>query len=751
MRKLLVVLIVLLVVLAGVVVLAAMNLDRFVNANRDALAQRVESAVGRKVSFGEVGISFAGGLGVRVADLAVGEDPAFATGGEAEFLRADAVDVRVSLLQALFGKIEVSRVILRAPRITVIKTAKGLSTDSLGGGGGGAPQAPAEPGAKSSRELQVSLVDVRDGELRFVDRTVKPPATFEVKALDVRIPSYRPGAPVKLEVSAAVAGAGSQNLEVSGTVGPMEASNPQVDLSVQLDPLEIAELTRLSLLPAELSGSGPVALEAELKGTLEALDVTARLDAGRAALRYGEGFEKAAGVDLDLDLAAARKGSDLTVERALLRLGDTELHAKATVKNLEKPKLDFTASSPELRPHAFGVGEPDDVLADVEATGSFTFPAAGPAGKATLSSPEGVYSKAPYRNLKLVAVLGGGRVDIQSLTADAFKGKLVARGTYDTSRSAFDVDTEVSEMRIEDLLATRSKAAAALLSGTLGGKLDLRGHGSAWEEIKRVLTGDGEIRITDGAIGKFNPARKAFAALALLPNFKGGGLARFIDSHPKVFGAEEAPFEKMSGQLAIRDGWLQLRDFVLAAQEYDLLGKGRYSLDGELDLNALMAMSKQLSEELLASEPTLRYLRDSTGRVELPLALRGTPPKVAVVPDVSKIAASAGREALTDALTGALGGKRKTEPAAGESQAPASEKRRDALSEALGGVLGTPPPAEAPAPEAKAPAEEPAPEPAATPEATTPPEPAPAPTPEEAGAELLRKGVEGLLRGGEKP
>jgi uncharacterized protein involved in outer membrane biogenesis len=694
MRKWFIVLALALVVLVGAGALAVANLESFVNANREAVAERVESVVGRKVSFGEVGVAWAGGFAVRVADLRVGEDPALAKDAEEDFLAAEAVDVRVSLLSALFGRIEVTRVIVRSPRITVIQTARGLSTDSLGG----APSQPGEAGG-ASRELQVSLVDVRDGELRFIDHAVKPPATFEVKALDVRIPSYRASEPVELEISAALAGAKSQNLALSGTVGPLDADSPRADLSLRLDPLEIGELVRLSLLPADLGGSGTVSVEAEAEGTLDALTFTANVDARRAALRYGDAFDKPADVALDLELSGSRKGDAVAIERARLRLDETEVRGTATLANLEKPKLDFTASSSAVAPQDFGAGDPGDVLRDIDAKGSFAFPSSGMRGKATVRSPEGVYSKARYRNLKLDLAMAGGRVTIESLTANAFQGKLSSRGTYDLERSAFDVDTEVSQIRIEELLATRSKAAASLLSGTLSGNLDLRGAGSGWEEIKRVLDGDGEVRIADGVLEKFNPAQRIFAALALLPNFRGGGLARFIDAHPKVFGAEAAPFQAMTGRLQIREGWVQLRDFVLGAEDYDLLGKGRYSLDGELDLKTLMAISEALSEELVAVEPTLRYLRDATGRVELPVALRGAPPKVAVVPDVSRIAKSAGRELLTDALTDALGGGRPAEEAA--------------------------------EPEPAAPAEEGA-----------------SSTPEAVGQELLRQGLEGLLRGG---
>ena len=97
----------------------------------------------------------------------------------------------------------------------------------------------------------------------------------------------------------------------------------------------------------------------------------------------------------------------------------------------------------------------------------------------------------------------------------------------------------------------------------------------------------------------------------------------------------------------------------------------------------------------------MRYLRAADGRVEVPVAFRGSPPKIAAVPDVSRLAQGAAREAVTDLLGQALGSRRATEPA---------------------------PQADAPAP-----VEE---------------EAAPPPTGEDVGSELLRRGLEELLGGG---
>jgi uncharacterized protein involved in outer membrane biogenesis len=717
MRRWLVVLLVVMLLGVGALAVAVVNLDAWINANRDAVAEQVKGAIGREVAFGEVGLSLRGGLGVRVAQLRIGDDPAFS---KEDFVSADAAELRVKILPALLGRIEVARVVLLTPRVTVIQTAQGLSTDSLGGREEQKPGQipPEETPSSAALPLLVSLVDVRDGTLRFVDRTAKQPETLEVAQLDVRASDFSFTEPVDFELDAAVLGAGRQNLRVSGNLGPLGADPPQATLDLELDAVALDDALGLkavrAALPAELSGSGPVRLEARVEGTLAQLAFRVRADARAAALRYGDGFEKVSDVPLDLSLRGTWTPEALVVESADLVLADTQVHATAKVVAGGVTKVDFSAGSEAVAPARFGAGEEGDLLNDLEVEGSLRLPSAGPRGRLTLRSPSGTLSRAPYRNLAIDVGLAGERITIEKLVADAFDGQLLVTGSYDTPKAGpprFAVDTKLSGMRIEQLLATRSAAAAAFVSGTLGANLDLRGAGSDWEQIKRVLTGDGTVRLTDGVLEGFNPAGGTLSALVALPTMSGSGLARFVRDHPKVFGVEQTPFQVMDGKLEIRDGWLHARDFLLDAAEYGLSGRGRTSLDGNLDFKTVLTFSQQLSDELLAAEPRMRYLRGGSGRVEIPVALRGAMPKPSVLPDVSHLAASAGREALLDAVTRGLGGRTAPEPGA----AP-----------------------EAATPQAQAP-EAPA------------PENAPPPTAEDVGRELLRQGLEGLLGGQRTP
>src|SRR5262249_49669805 len=116
-------------VTVAAVALALVNLNSYLNRNKDWLAGQVENALGRKVSFSEIGVQLFGGFGARIKDLTIADDPAFS---KDDFLKAGDVQVSIRLWPALFGRYEVKRVELVRPEVTIIRTKDGFNYDSIG-------------------------------------------------------------------------------------------------------------------------------------------------------------------------------------------------------------------------------------------------------------------------------------------------------------------------------------------------------------------------------------------------------------------------------------------------------------------------------------------------------------------------------------------------------------------------------------------------------------------------------------------
>jgi AsmA protein len=669
-------------VFSGGLLLAVLNLNAWLNENREWVGRQAEAALGRRVSFGEVGVSLWPGLAVRLADLQVGDDPAFSQG---DFVRAESVAVGVKLLPALLGSIEVSRVILRSPDITVIQTKQGRNTDSLGGAKPAEPGEPAQ--AAGPTELIVGLIDIRDGRLRLVDRTGKEPVELLVERIDLEASDVSPRQPIEFELGAAVLGSDRRNVAVSGTVGPIDTENPaasRLDLALALDPLVIDQALKLpmvaSALPSDLAASGTLRVDAVAEGTLEQATFQGTIDAREAALRLGESFDKARGVPLELSFEARLEGENLTISSADLVLGKTKVHSQAQVVNLADPKVDFTATSDTLDLAALApAGAGQRMLRDVSVKGTLALPEAGPDLKAAVRSPAGLVGGVAYQNLALDLALRNQRATIETLVLQAFEGQLSASGTYDMrnpDRPVFDLRSTLTNMRAEKLVESQLVSASQFVQGNLGADLSAKGAGAGWEAIQRNLTGTGSVVLDEGMLKDVNLADSALEAITGVPGLSALLSPNLRSRYPQVFGVEDTVFEKLDAQIDIRDGFVHARDLRLAARDYAIDGHGRVSLEGRLDMTTVMSFSESLSQDLVASVKQARYLRGRSGRVELPVRLTGALPKVVATPDLGYVAQAVSRELVGSLLEKALGGATQptpdpTEPAPEGQPAPA--------------------------------------------------------------------------------
>src|SRR5207237_414310 len=120
MRKWIIVGVVLLLLcVAGVV--AVLNVNSYIARNKDYLISQAEQALGRKVSVDDVEVSLWNGIGFRLTNFAMSDDPAFSS---AEFVRAKDLQVNLKFLPLLRRDVRVIKLILHNPAMSIIRNAK---------------------------------------------------------------------------------------------------------------------------------------------------------------------------------------------------------------------------------------------------------------------------------------------------------------------------------------------------------------------------------------------------------------------------------------------------------------------------------------------------------------------------------------------------------------------------------------------------------------------------------------------------
>jgi uncharacterized protein involved in outer membrane biogenesis len=800
--------------LIGAAIFAVMNLNSYLNTNRQWIAEQVQAALGRPVSFGKVSVSLWGGLGVRVENVRIGDDPAFSNG---QFVTADDVTVRVKVLPALFGRYEVSRIVLDRPAVVIVRTAEGLNVETIGGKG----ERPEEPaGASGTAAVAVAYFDIEDGTLRFTDRTAKPPADITVDHLDLTATDVAPNKALTFELGAAVLGATQRNVTISGTVGPVDPKaidEAAVDLEISADPVVIDDVLRLeqvaAALPPALRASGSISSGLDVKGTVGDASIDGWVDATDTKLAYEGVLDKAAGVPLRVDVDAKRHGDtvqlanvavavnnasltvagdvdtgerssfDLTIDSNAIPLAgwntilgalhgislDGTIHAKlhavktagaktppvvtgtidvarvgvergaidveglsttvtlaknsvsmepatfnfggsqvtldAKVTDLKRRTCDFTLKSPSLAAASLGVAAegaatPEE-LQDLVLAGTARMEDSGLRLEGTLRSVSGILRDFDYRNLAADVTYADSRAVLKPLSLDAFGGSIRGEGRYDLGnpdKPTFAMNVTVRNVGVAELLTPRRLGADRVLEGKLDGDLALTGAGSTWETIRAALSGNGKIRVHDGAIKDVNIAEDLLVALTGVPGLSELLSPKFRREYPSLFSTGDTSFKDLSGTLQIADGRISSKDLALSAADYFVRGRGSVGLDKTIDVTAAFQASDKLTKDLVAEVSAVKYLEAGSGRIEIPFRLTGELPSVRPQPDMSFVT-SALQRALVGTLTDKLldlgtrgsGGAANTAPAgsgsdkAGRETGSASQPKADQQQEPLTG------------------------------------------------------------------
>ena len=158
-----------------------------------------------------------------------------------------------------------------------------------------------------------------------------------------------------------------------------------------------------------------------------------------------------------------------------------------------------------------------------------------------------------------------------------------------------------------------------------------------------AATGQGRFDVADGRLAGVVLGRGLLDAIA--PILKPGMADRLRQRYPDLFASDELRFTRLSGSGRLAGGRVRTEDLVLAGASYDARGAGSVGLDGDCDLVLRLSASPQLTDDLLGNSRARPVLVDASGRLTVPLRLRGPLERPHVTPDPS-FAASAARAAL---------------------------------------------------------------------------------------------------------
>ncbi len=594
----------LVLVLAGLVVTAVVRANDVVRILQPKIEQRLTKLVGAPVNIGTVDISLFPNIQLVVRDITLG--------GEAAPSVA-AVRAKLALRPLLSRKLDASEFRVSQPRITITRGKQGFSIAGLSGQAASGSQSQPAPAPQ-------------------------PSASSESAAASSSSESFQ------LHLERVLIENGSvtiQDLE-AGTTSTI--SDLDLDAQVQL------QGALLSVPKAELRvgmpGAGPLSLalrSASLNhdtGTLAVSDAVFTSDAGSVRAE--------AALELDSRRGTIKASSDKLDIAALVK------HAQPFVPSLSKftprgtlviPRCEITlagadtisfGSALQLRDSSFVIPDGQSVQAisgDISLEGTTT----------ALSFSSRQLSLNINRAPIILGIDGQFRkgapssVTLSRFDVRAFDGTGNIPGALQLS-SPLQVraSADLKGMSIQSILSTFYPEHAANFSGTIA-TLNTQVSGPLGPPAPNIR-GPGSISVKNATLKGFN------LPLAVL-NSVGKGLPflekTLVESIPPEFqGMVREPdtrIHSLDSTFELQGSLTVLRSLEAVGDIFTLRSSGSIARDGTLDLTMTLTFTPEFSRALAERIKDISKVYDSSGRLVIPLSLKGRAPQLLVLPDLSKL------------------------------------------------------------------------------------------------------------------
>jgi len=432
-----------LLVLIVVAFIALLNVNALIARNKGYLIEQAEGALGRKISVDQVQATIFSGIGARLTNFAMADDPTYASG---DFVRAKDLQIIVKFWPLLRKSVQVKQVILHDPVIQIVRNRDGNFNFSTIGKKAKAKKDEREKEERTPREEQsallISLVDISNGNIRYLDK--KNGTDMQAKQIDLKIEDFDFAKPFSVKLKAAIY-ADKQNFTLKSTIGPIgqrvDVANIPVDGEIDIDPLNMTQLRATlpimkSAMPRELDVSGVYRVkDLKFKGTLNNLALDGQLEGTNGALRYGNAFQKPAGDPLALNLDLRLTGNKITIRNGHLKLHSLDLAAAGDIQTGNNTVLNLSLDSKPASLEGWDRIVP--ALADYQLSGIMDVKASirGSIGKGAAPQIQGTLGlkkvsakppsfPKPIEDLDTTVKFSGQRADINDMTLSLGKSRI---------------------------------------------------------------------------------------------------------------------------------------------------------------------------------------------------------------------------------------------------------------------------------------------------------------------------------------
>lgn len=591
-KKLLILLLIIILVVGGLLAYAALNLNSLIARFKPDLEKIASQTLDRPVSMGNLEASVFPETKIVVKEFTLG-------GGATQAFKLNNLTLSVNLKPLILSqKLEITKLAIDAPDITVSKTPDGMEISGL-------------PKKKAKSE-----------------------------------PETAPVIPTDTAAKGQAIGINLNSLEVTNARVTLKNFLKDKDLSVSNVNIKTAvSMENNSLKVSNLNLDGILLGQAKLNVYSDAISLdnnSGALNVPALRIKLNDDIiDVKADYNLKTSAATSTINSDgLNLEKLIAAFPDIVPPAvKAfNVKGSVKPAINLKMAGSEI--NMDGKIGLDKIAADVN-----QFKVTDLAGnikvtadlfKQVLNSQDLELSvNGSKMKILLDTALTLPQVNITKLAVNAFSGTLLTSGQVlvDTPIT-FSLQNQVSGINVESLMSTLQPGNHMLVgniekaTANLNGKLDAT--------FMQALNGSVYYILTDGALKGFNLGGQVLKAANNLA-FISGSLYDRVSNNKTLFEVTDTVVKRSTGNISISGGSMFTKDLQLTSTAYDVFANGRIGFDTVLDLDANIIFTQEASASIIAGVRELSKALDAQQRLNIPLQLQGKPPAIIVTPDMKKL------------------------------------------------------------------------------------------------------------------
>ena len=441
---------------------------------------------------------------------------------------------------------------------------------------------------------------------------------------------------------------GSAQVEVQNAtlvLGDLNLKAGQIQLGQNLgarldsNRFDLASMGKMLVALSKYNASGKAEIHATVKMIQKQPEVDGVVTLASVTVTPPGKRSIVSGLSGDIKMA----GKSATAGPLAFNLGSGHARLTVNAQSIQPINANYDFSADVVKPAELTANPKPEAAADhldqLAVKGTVRGAMSAPTVTAIATSPSGMAQNVAYRNLAMDAVYDGQAVTVSSLKLAAFNGTLDgnARATLGAA-PAFNVGLNLHGIDLQQALVSQKSKAADTVRGQLTGQVRVAGRGDTFDKIKPTLNGNGQMSVANAKLIGVNIGAQAMRKVQGVPGIDTLITPSIVARHPALFNSPDTNLTELGLTFVIQGPKITSHDIKAVTPDYSALADGWFDLDKNIDMNAHILLSQELSRELMSEKKNVVYLANAQKQVDIPVRISGQFPKPSVQPDIQFLA-----------------------------------------------------------------------------------------------------------------